>query len=128
MIRTPEELKRPDPAYRLYTSDFLVHTYGMTDEQVGKYIRILCYEHQNGHLPEADMLSLCKGRDELVFSKFVKDAAGLYYNEEMEKETMRRDNVRRSKSDAALKRWRQPDSELGDDAATRDDEASALPF
>ena len=77
----------------------------MTDEQVGKFIRILCYQHQNGHLPEADMISFCKGRDELVFSKFAKDDAGLYYNEEMENEVIRRMGVRGGKSENANKRW-----------------------
>ena len=105
MNKTPDELKRPDPAYRLYTSDFLVRTHSMTDEQVGKFIRILCYQHQNGHLPEADMISFCKGRDELVFSKFAKDDAGLYYNEEMENEVIRRMGVPGGKSENANKRW-----------------------
>jgi uncharacterized protein YdaU (DUF1376 family) len=112
MAKTPSELKRPDPAYRLYTSDFLVRTHNMTDEQVGKYIRILCFEHQNGHLQESDLLSFCKGRDELVFSKFVQDESGLYYNEEMEKEVKRRTGIREGNSDNAYKRWGRTKNQL----------------
>ena len=105
MNKTPDELKRPDPAYRLYTADFLVRNHSMTDEQVGKFIRILCYQHQNGHLPEAEMMAFCRGRDELVFSKFVKDDAGLYYNEEMDNEVIRRGGIRGGKAENANKRW-----------------------
>ena len=31
-----------DPAVLFYTNDFLSRTFTMTDEQVGKYIRLLC--------------------------------------------------------------------------------------
>ena len=93
-----DRLKRPDPAYMLYTSDFLVRTQYMTDEQVGKFIRLLCYQHQTGHIDEAHMLSFCKGRDEAVFAKFLQDDKGLYYNEEMDNEVKRRTGVRQRKS------------------------------
>lgn len=56
------------------------------DEQVGKYIRLLCLQHQQGRLTEKHMLSICKAYDEDVFCKFKIDADGLYYNERMEKE------------------------------------------
>jgi len=32
----------------------------MTDEQVGKYIRLLCLQHQKGYLTEKDMISIRK--------------------------------------------------------------------
>ena len=41
-----------DPAFLFYPSDFLTGTMFMTDEQVGKYIRLLCAQHQKGHLCE----------------------------------------------------------------------------
>jgi len=103
--RRQDHLKRQDPAYRLYTADFLVRTQSMTDEQVGKFIRLLCFQHQNGHITEAEMMSFCKGRDELVFLKFRQDSKGLFYNEEMEKEIARRAQVSRSKAHAAARRW-----------------------
>jgi hypothetical protein len=99
---------RQDPAYRLYTSDFLVRNSDMSDEQVGQFIRLLCMQHQNGHLNEITLLSFCKGKkDQLVYSRFIKDDKGLYYNEEMEKEVKRRASVSKSKSDNAKKRWDQ---------------------
>jgi hypothetical protein len=52
-----------DPAILFYTSDFLTGTFTMTDEQVGKYIRLLCLQHQKGSLTEKDMLKICKTYD-----------------------------------------------------------------
>ena len=45
-----------DPAFLFYSSDFLSGTMLMTDEEVGKDIRLLCLQHQKGHLKEKDML------------------------------------------------------------------------
>jgi uncharacterized protein YdaU (DUF1376 family) len=78
-----------DPAVLLYTSDFLSGTYTMTDEQVGKYIKLLCYQHQKGKLTEKDMLSICKGHDEDVYAKFdIVD--GFYINKRMYEEAEKR--------------------------------------
>ena len=49
-----------DPAFLFYTSDFLTGTMLMSNEHVGKYIRIMCYEHQHGRLTEEDMLKTCQ--------------------------------------------------------------------
>lgn len=95
---------RQDPAYRLYTADFLVRNFDITDEQMGKFIRLLCYQHQNGHLSEETMKSFCKGVDEMVFSRFSRDGQGRYYNLEMEKEVQRRVEVSKTKSENAKKR------------------------
>ena len=56
----------------------------MTDEQVGRYIRLICLQHQRGHLTEKEILSICKEYDEDVFSKLVKDISGKFYNERLE--------------------------------------------
>jgi uncharacterized protein YdaU (DUF1376 family) len=79
-----------DPAFLLYSSDFLTGTMFMTNEQVGKYIRLLCVQHQKGHLNEKDMLNICSTYDEDVFKKFSKDENGLYYNKRLESETQKR--------------------------------------
>jgi hypothetical protein len=78
-----------DPAVLFYTSDFLTGTFSMTNEQVGKYIRLLCLQHQKGKLTEKDMLSICKAYDEDVYLKF-RNEAGLFYNERMFNESERR--------------------------------------
>ena len=79
-----------DPAVLFYTSDFLSGTMTMRNEQVGKYIKLLCIQHQQGHLSEEDMLEICGAYDERIFSKFVKDEQGLYYNVRMELEANKR--------------------------------------
>ena len=80
-----------DPAVLFYTSDFLTGTMLMSDEQVGRYMRLLCLQHQKGHLTEKDILKICGGeRDEDIFEKFKMDENGLYYNKRMEKESSKR--------------------------------------
>jgi uncharacterized phage protein (TIGR02220 family) len=79
-----------DPAVLFYTGDFLVGTMKMNYAQKGKYIQLLCLQHQDGHLSEDDMLSVCGDYDEKIFSKFVKDENGRYYNERMEQESIKR--------------------------------------
>jgi uncharacterized protein YdaU (DUF1376 family) len=79
-----------DPAILFYSSDFLSGTAFMTMEQRGQYITLLCEQHQNGHIPEYHMLNICKSCDSIVFSKFIKDDNGLFFNERMEIEIIRR--------------------------------------
>lgn len=79
-----------DPAFLFYSSDFLSGTMLMSDEEVGQYIRLLCLQHQKGHLKEKDILSICKAHNEEIFSKFKKDEEGNYYNERLEIETNKR--------------------------------------
>ncbi len=69
----------------------------MDDEQVGKYIRLLCMQHQKGHLPEKDMLKICKSYDEDIFCKFTKDESGLYYNVRLDEEVQKRINYSESR-------------------------------
>jgi uncharacterized protein YdaU (DUF1376 family) len=79
-----------DPAVLFYTSDFLTGTRFMTHEQIGKYITLLCLQHQQGHLTEEDMLKICERHDERIFKKFEIDENGLYFNVRMDKEIAKR--------------------------------------
>ena len=89
-----------DPAVLFYTSDFLSGTFTMDNEQVGKYIRLLCLQHQKGKLTEKDMLSICKAYDVEIWSKFVVED-GLYYNDRMYNETIRRQKFSESRRNNA---------------------------
>lgn len=93
-----------DPAFLFYSSDFLSGTMLMTDEDVGKYIRLLCLQHQKGHLKEKDMLSICKTFNEDIFSKFKKDEEGNYYNERLEYESNKRKAYSESRRNNRKKR------------------------
>ena len=79
-----------DPAFLFYSSDFLSGTMLMSDEEIGQYIKLLCLQHQKGHLKEKDMLNICKTYNEDIFSKFKKDEEGNYYNERLEYESNKR--------------------------------------
>ncbi len=69
-----------DPAFLFYAADFITGTQFFTNEQVGKYIRLLCAQKIHGHLREKDMINICQSYDEDIFEKFDKDEEGLYYN------------------------------------------------
>ena len=79
-----------DPAFLFYSSDFLSGTMLMSDEEIGQYIKLLCLQHQKGHLKEKDMLNICHSYNEDIFSKFKKDEEGNYYNERLEYEANKR--------------------------------------
>jgi len=79
-----------DPAFLFYTGDFSTGTQFFTDDQVGKYVRLLMAQHQHGHLPEKHMIMICKSYDKDVFSKFIQDSDGLFYNERLEDEINKR--------------------------------------
>lgn len=70
----------------------------MTDEQRGKYILLLCLQHQQGYLCEEDMLNICKTYDAKVYSKFRKADDGFYYNERMRVESEKRQKYSESRS------------------------------
>lgn len=91
-----------DPAVLFYTSDFLTGTLTMSDEQIGKYIKLLCYQHQKGILTEKDMLNICKSYDEDIWCKFVKTEEG-YYNNRMREEADKRRSYSESRRNNKLK-------------------------
>lgn len=79
-----------DPAFLFYSSDFLTGTLLMSMEQKGKFITLLCIQHQKGHMIEKDMLQICGTYDEDIFSKFKKDNDGKFYNERLKEEVEKR--------------------------------------
>jgi len=75
-----------DPAVLLYTQDFIVGTLTMTNEQRGKYIMLLCLQHQKGKLTENDLKQYLTDEDIVVAEKFELNSDGFYYNERMQME------------------------------------------
>ena len=78
-----------DPAFLFYSNDFLSGTFTMSDEQVGKYVRLLCLQHQKYELTEKDMLNICKTYDEDIYCKF-EVINGKYFNIRLRNEAERR--------------------------------------
>lgn len=79
-----------DPAFLFYPGDFNTGTQFFSDEQVGKYMRLLMAQHQHGHLTQDQVIFICKSYDNQVMLKFKKDSAGLWYNERLEIEVEKR--------------------------------------
>jgi len=85
-----------DPAVLFYTQDFITGTLLMTDEQRGKYILLLCLQHQKGSLSEQDMLKICGTYDETIWAKFIKEG-NIYFNRRMREESEKRHNYSESR-------------------------------
>lgn len=91
-----------DPAFLFYTNDFQSGTQFFTDEQVGKYLRVLMAQHQHGHLTEKQVLFICKTKDEDILSKLSIDDKGLYYNEKLDEVILARKKFTDSRRDNRL--------------------------
>ena len=87
-----------DPAVLFYTQDFIVGTYSWTNEQKGKYITLLCLQHQKlNKLTLSEIQFIAEG-DELVLEKFPLQEDGYYSNTrlamEIENRKVRTDSSR----------------------------------
>ena len=99
-----------DPAFLFYSADFLVGTMFFSDEQVGKYIKLLCTQHQKGPLTEKDMLNICKTYDKDIFAKFEKDGK-LYFNQRLSEEIEKRKKYSESRRQNRLKKAKKADND-----------------
>jgi len=79
-----------DPAFLFYPSDFLSGTMFFTDEQTGKYIRLLCAQHQHGSLTQDQMMFICKSYDSAIWAKFDKDDDGNFFQHRLKEEIEKR--------------------------------------
>lgn len=84
--------KGKDPAVLFYTKDFLVSTFTLTYDQKGKYITLLCLQHQHGKLSKKDLQSVLTEEDWEIADKFEIAEDGFYYNKRMAEETFKRAN------------------------------------
>jgi len=99
-----------DPAFLFYPNDFTVGTQFFSNEQVGIYVRILCAQHQHGHLSKSQIQRLCNGisnSDDLeeVLNKFKQDSEGKYYNERLDDEILKRRKHSDKQRENAKMRW-----------------------
>lgn len=82
--------KSKDPAFLFYSSDFLIDTLLWGDIDVGRWIKLMCYLHQKGHLLYEQVLDIIKDENSIIFSKLKIDEKGLYYNERLDFEIAKR--------------------------------------
>ena len=92
-----------DPALLFYSGDFLVGTFTMTMEQRGRYITLLCLQHQQGYLTEDNLKENLQDTDITVFNKFEKSADGNYYNLRLKEEAERRKTYSESRRNNRMK-------------------------
>ena len=76
-----------NPAVLWYPADYLVGTMGMTWDQKGRYVELLNIQHQKGHLDIKKLRPDCPPE---VYEKVGQDEDGLWYNERMELEQIKR--------------------------------------
>jgi len=87
-----------DPAILFYFQDFLVGTAFMTDEEVGKYMRILCYQADKKFLTMEQLTKICKGDvPEIIMEKLCSDGNGKYYQKRMLEEQDKRKSYSESR-------------------------------
>ena len=90
--------KNNDPAFLFYSQDFIVGTMAMPFEEKGKYITLLCYQHQTGHFSLETIWFLLGSASDMLLSKFIQDEKGLYYNERLEIEIIKRNKYSESRT------------------------------
>ena len=95
-----------NPAVLFYTSDFITGTLFMTNEEVGVYIRLLCMQHQKGHLSIEEIKQICRNDNILdpILIHFKKDNNGCYFNERMDIEKEKRNKYSQSRANNRKKK------------------------
>ena len=116
-----------DPAFMLYSQDFLVGVSDLTMEERGQYITMLCLQHQKGHLTKKNIELAVGKASEDVMSKFVQDDNGLYYNDTLEKVILKREAYSQSRSENGKKGGR-PKKEASENHNQNQEKTICLPY
>lgn len=94
------------PAILFYTSDFLTGISGLTMEERGQYITLLCLQHQLGHLPKKIIDLNISNVSNDVLKKFTKDTHGNLYQKRMEQELNKRKQHSQKQRENVMHRWK----------------------
>lgn len=79
-----------DPAFLFYSQDFITGTLAMPFDERGKYITLLCYQHQSGRMSEETIRFIVGSISDNLRLKFKCDENGLLYNQRLEIEIEKR--------------------------------------
>jgi hypothetical protein len=92
-----------DPAFLFFPGDWLGGTITMTRHQKGAYMDLLMVQFNAGHM-DAHMVNIVLGEkdfselwEKVLRRKFKQDENGLFYNEKLEKEIVKRKNYTESR-------------------------------
>lgn len=121
--------KEKDPAFLMYSADFLIGTMRFTNAQTGIYIKLLCLQHQTGYLTKEDFYKECEGVEEdiqAVMSKFHIDAEGNILNPRLAREMVKRKETAIKNSENAKKRWNKDKSQSDRITNAKQNECIAL--
>ena len=91
-----------DPAFLFYPSDWIVGTAFMSYDQKGKYIDLLCLQHQHGPLSAEQMLKICGTYDKDVYDKFPLDTSNSHVNHRLSTEKDKREKFCNSRRNNRL--------------------------
>lgn len=102
------------PSFDFFPDDFIAGTYHLPAEAVGIYVRLLCYQWNNGSIPsEETELARIAGVDadamrthmRTVMLKFMPDGCGGLKNERLEKERTHKLSIIEKAKASADRRW-----------------------
>ena len=86
-----------DPAFLFYPNDWIGGTMGMTFEEKGAYIELLMMQFNRGHMT-THMIGQTVGQLWVkIQDKFIQDDKGLWFNERLEEEKIKRQNFTKSR-------------------------------
>lgn len=97
--------KIKEPAFPLYSQDFIIGCADLKWQDIGKYITLLCYQHQKGHLTDDVIKKLIGNFSPELKMKFVQDSEGRYYNEKLDGVLMKRKMHREKQSENVKNRY-----------------------
>lgn len=113
------------PAFQFYSNDFLVGTAMLSVEEVGAYIRLLCFQWDCGGLPnDKEKLARLAGCGvatiEAIWGKFALSDDGMVRNARLEESRAGLERFKQLQREKAQKRW-------GGDPKTCHGNATAMP-
>lgn len=102
---------KPSPAFQFYPHDFLVGTADLSPEEVGAYIRLLCYQWAKSGLPDDDsklaQLAGCHGNAiASIRHKFGICEDKMLRNPRLEKVRLEQEEYRKKQAHNAKEGWK----------------------
>lgn len=110
-----------DPAFLIYSQDFLTGTMIMDFEDRGKYITILLLMHQQGRMTEKTIRFVVGNISDEFRAKFEVDDEGFWYNERLELEIDKRNNFVNSRRENGSKGGRPKKNHKGNHSENEND-------
>jgi uncharacterized protein YdaU (DUF1376 family) len=111
-----QDTMNKSPAFQFYAADFMIGIMGMSDEEVGIYIKMLSTQWLHGSLPNCQktikkMINSRKFPSEIVMRKFAIGEDGFLRNERMENVREKQKSFAETRKDNANKRWEKEKSD-----------------